>query len=103
LTILIVILLLAVQKMLLPFSLLALVATASAQYRYVFGPTWGMHNAKSHIVYAETTLYPGATPNPPQARLALWAGMDTDKGDLVQAIIVSSPEYKKLVQRKEDL
>jgi hypothetical protein len=78
-----------------PFALLSLVATATAQYRYVFGPTWGLHDAKSHIVYAETTLFPGLTPNPQQSRLALWAGMDTTQGDLVQAIIVSSPEYKK--------
>jgi hypothetical protein len=89
--------------MLLPFALLAFSATVTAQYRYVFGPTWGLHNAKSHIVYAETTLFPGATPNPPQARLALWAGMDTDKGDLIQAIVVSSPEYKRLALRTSSL
>lgn len=84
-------------QMLLPLSLplaLYFVTVAKAQYRFVFGPTYGFHNTPTHILAASTTLFPSLPPAPQKPRLALWAGMDTTMGHLVQAVVVSSPEYR---------
>lgn len=41
------------------------------------------------IKEAMTTLVLPQTPSPQQERLALWPGMETTNGDLIQAIAVS--------------
>jgi hypothetical protein len=64
---------------------------AQAQEIY-FGPYYSLGATNSYIVEAETTLYPGKTPDPQKARLALWPGMGTDAGDLIQAIVLSSTD-----------
>jgi hypothetical protein len=81
---------------------LVLFGMVKAQYRIVFGPTYGFHNTPTHILSATTTLFPSSSPPSPQKpRLALWAGMDTSIGHLVQAIVVSSPEYRSACGTEE--
>ncbi|KAF2672493.1 hypothetical protein BT63DRAFT_477256 [Microthyrium microscopicum] len=81
---------------------LALVATASCQGYWQHGPTFGWRgrsgSGKAHIVKAETTLWPGEPPALPKtssgryesARVALWPGLDSAKGILIQPIIVAT-------------
>ena len=47
------------------------------------------------IVEAETTIYPGKAHSPAQDRLALWPGMGTDSGDLIQAIVLSTDKQDR--------
>ena len=70
--------------------LLALAGNAAAQYSVRFGSAYSLGATNSYIVEAETTLYPGKTPDPQQDRMVLWPGMGTDSGDLVQSIVSSS-------------
>lgn len=44
-----------------------------------------------YVESAETTIRPGAPPNPQVPRLAVWPGMDTT-GGLIQPIIVSTTQ-----------
>ncbi|KAH0334464.1 hypothetical protein KCU81_g9443, partial [Aureobasidium melanogenum] len=46
----------------------------------------------TYIVEAETTLYPGKTQSGDTPRLALWPGMGTDEGQLIQAIVLASTD-----------
>ncbi|KAK0653893.1 hypothetical protein DIS24_g5571 [Lasiodiplodia hormozganensis] len=72
--------------------LLALAGNAAAQYSVRFGPYYSLGATTSYIVEAETTLYPGKTPDPQQDRMVLWPGMGTSNGQLVQSIVSSSTE-----------
>ncbi|KAF4301801.1 hypothetical protein GTA08_BOTSDO09902 [Botryosphaeria dothidea] len=72
--------------------LLALAGNVAAQYSVRFGPYYSLGATISYIVEAETTLYPGKTPDPQQDRMVLWPGMGTDNGQLVQSIVSSSTE-----------
>ncbi|MCJ1329754.1 hypothetical protein MMC10_006434 [Thelotrema lepadinum] len=75
---------------LLPFLFCSIASLASAQSNVRFGPYWFLQSTQNSIVEATTTLYPGEAQNPQLNRLALWPGMGTSGGDLVQAIILSS-------------
>lgn len=68
------------------------VGLVAAQDSVRFGPYFSLGATTSYIVEAETTIYPGKTPSPQQARLALWPGMGTDAGDLIQTIVLSSTD-----------
>jgi hypothetical protein len=57
--------------------------------RIRFAGHYSLGPAKQYIAFSETTLWPGKPPSPQRDRLALWAGSGTDKGNLIQAIIVS--------------
>lgn len=46
----------------------------------------------TYIVEAETTLYPGKTQSGDTPRLALWPGMGTDEGQLIQAVVLASSD-----------
>lgn len=62
---------------------------------YLFGPSFGIRKYPGNsaiITSFETTLIPGAPSSPAQRRLAIWPGLDTSNGDLIQPIIVSSNE-----------
>ncbi|KAF2668277.1 hypothetical protein BT63DRAFT_455913 [Microthyrium microscopicum] len=62
---------------------------------YLFGPSFGIRTYPGNnaiIESFETTLLPGAPTDPPQSRLAIWPGLDTSNGDLIQPIVVSSNE-----------
>lgn len=72
--------------------LLALAGNVAAQSTISFGPYYSLGATTSYIVEAETTLYPGKTPDPQQDRLVLWPGMGSDGGSLVQSIVSSSTE-----------
>ncbi|GME23171.1 uncharacterized protein LTHEOB_7524 [Neofusicoccum parvum] len=72
--------------------LLALAGNAAAQTSIRFGPYYSLGATTSYIVEAETTLFPGKTPDPQQDRMVLWPGMGTDNGQLVQSIVSSSTE-----------
>ncbi|KAF1982797.1 hypothetical protein K402DRAFT_466428 [Aulographum hederae CBS 113979] len=75
-------------------SLLAVIPLAAAQAGYYrYGPTYGIRRQTPSPVFIEslsTTLFPGAPPAPATPRLALWPGMDTDGGDLIQPIFVGT-------------
>ncbi|KAF2435533.1 hypothetical protein EJ08DRAFT_692776 [Tothia fuscella] len=76
-----------------------LLAVASAQTHYLYGPMWGYRRygsgAGGFITSLETTLVAGKPTSPPKALIALWPGMDTAKG-LIQPIIVSSDRNGQL-------
>jgi hypothetical protein len=62
---------------------------------YLFGPSFGIRKYPGNNAintFFETTLIPGAPSSPAQRRLAIWPGLDTTNGDLIQPIIVSSNE-----------
>jgi hypothetical protein len=75
------------------------VACVSAQgTHFKHGPTFGWRRGrKPYVLSAETTLHPGAPPNPAKPRLAVWPGMDTP-GGLVQPIIVSTTPSEAVAQ-----
>ncbi|TLD15308.1 hypothetical protein E2P81_ATG09788 [Venturia nashicola] len=76
-----------------PVILTASVFAQSSQY--LFGPSFGIRRYPGNnaiITSFETTLIPGAPSSPAQVRLAIWPGLDTSNGDLIQPIIVSSSE-----------
>jgi hypothetical protein len=81
------------SNMSLLITLFFLAASVAAQTHYLYGPQWGWYSVATsgYILSAETTLHPGAPPNPAAERLALWPGMNTAMG-LIQPIIVSSSE-----------
>jgi hypothetical protein len=87
-----------------PFRLVSyfIIQVFSQSSQYLFGPSFGIGKYPGNhaiITSFETTLIPGAPPNPAQLRLAIWPGLDTSNGDLIQPIIVSSNEaqYTKRV------
>ncbi|OGM42609.1 hypothetical protein ABOM_009613 [Aspergillus bombycis] len=68
---------------------LAVLGLASAQDTIVFGPAFSLGPTKSWIREATTTLVLPEAPSPQEDRLALWPGMGTSGGDLIQALAVS--------------
>lgn len=54
-----------------------------------FGPAFSLGPTNSWIREARTTLVLPEAPSPQVDRLALWPGMGTSKGDLIQALAVS--------------
>ncbi|KAI4724030.1 hypothetical protein E4T49_08232 [Aureobasidium sp. EXF-10728] len=57
-----------------------------------FGNAFSLGATNSYIIEAETTLYPGKTQSGDTPRLALWPGMGTDEGQLIQAIVLGSTD-----------
>jgi hypothetical protein len=57
-----------------------------------FGNAFSLGATTSYILSAETTLYPGRTQPGDTPRLALWPGMGTDQGQLIQAIVLGSTD-----------
>jgi len=77
------------------FLLGALAATVTgvvAQDNVRFGNAFSLGATNSYIIEAETTLYPGKTQSGDTPRLALWPGMGTDQGQLIQAIVLGSTD-----------
>ncbi|RDI86812.1 hypothetical protein Vi05172_g3231 [Venturia inaequalis] len=80
---------------------LTITTTVFAQSsHYLFGPSFGIRKYPGNnaiITSFETTLIPGPPTSPAQRRLAIWPGLDTSNGDLIQPIIVSSnePQYTR--------
>ncbi|GAB1208058.1 hypothetical protein APSETT445_006797 [Aspergillus pseudonomiae] len=68
---------------------LAVLGLVSAQDTIVFGPAFSLGPTKSWIREATTTLVLPEAPSPQEDRLALWPGMGTSGGDLIQALAVS--------------
>lgn len=61
----------------------------SAQDKVDFGPAFSLGPNQSWIREANTTLVLPPVPSPQKDRLALWPGMGTSGGDLIQALAVS--------------
>ncbi|KAI1487802.1 hypothetical protein F5X96DRAFT_648249 [Biscogniauxia mediterranea] len=61
----------------------------NAQDTVGFGPYLSLGPTSSWIREANTTLVLPAVPSPQEERLALWPGMGTSAGDLIQALAVS--------------
>ncbi|KAE8161336.1 hypothetical protein BDV40DRAFT_289330 [Aspergillus tamarii] len=68
---------------------LAVFGLVQAQDNIVFGPAFSLGPTKSWIREATTTLVLPEAPSPQEDRLALWPGMGTSGGDLIQALAVS--------------
>lgn len=69
-------------------ALFAIVKAAGAQDNIGFGPAFSLGPTNSWIREANTTLVLPKTPGL-KDRLALWPGMGTSGGDLIQALAVS--------------
>jgi hypothetical protein len=83
------------MELLVILALLPLGILGQRSNHYLFGPSFGIRTYpgnKAIITSFETTLSPGAPTSPAQRRLAIWPGLDTTNGDLIQPIIVSSNE-----------
>ncbi|KAM6510114.1 hypothetical protein FALCPG4_017741 [Fusarium falciforme] len=76
-------------------SLLGFLQLASCQNIVGFGPAFSLGPTKSWIREATTTLVLPKVPNPPKDRLALWPGMGTSGGDLIQALAVAFSDPKR--------
>ncbi|SPJ79182.1 uncharacterized protein FTOL_07573 [Fusarium torulosum] len=70
-------------------SLFALLSAANAQTTIGFGPAFSLGPTKSWIREATTTLVLPKVPSPAKDRLALWPGMGTSSGSLIQALAVA--------------
>lgn len=68
---------------------LAAVAHAADDDTIGFGPAFSLGPTQSWIREANTTIVLPAVPSPQVDRLALWPGMGTSGGDLIQALAVS--------------
>ena len=68
------------------------VAQGSGSENVRFGHAFSLGATNSYIIEAETTLYPGKTQSGDTPRLALWPGMGTDEGQLIQAIVLASTD-----------
>ncbi|KAL3305275.1 hypothetical protein RB213_008044 [Colletotrichum asianum] len=64
-------------------------SVVSAQDKVGFGPAFSLGPTQSWIREANTTLVLPPVPSPQKDRLALWPGMGTSGGDLIQALAVS--------------
>ncbi|KAG8672899.1 hypothetical protein FPOAC2_06316 [Fusarium poae] len=69
-------------------GVLSLLSTAKAQANVHFGPAFSLGPTKSWIREATTTLVLPRVPGQ-KDRLALWPGMGTSSGSLIQALAVS--------------
>ncbi|KAL4876198.1 hypothetical protein BJY04DRAFT_223282 [Aspergillus karnatakaensis] len=73
-----------------PLTILTMAASAMAQSTIGFGPYFSLGPTQSWIREANTTLVLPEIPSPGLLdRLALWPGMGTSGGDLIQALAVS--------------
>ncbi|KAI1505702.1 hypothetical protein F5X99DRAFT_367394 [Biscogniauxia marginata] len=63
--------------------------SVNAQDTIGFGPYFSLGPTSSWIREANTTLVLPEVPSPQEERLALWPGMGTSAGDLIQAVAVS--------------
>jgi hypothetical protein len=70
-------------------ALLTLLGLVNAQDKIGFGPYFSLGPTSSWIREAKTTLVLPEVPSPQKDRLALWPGMGTSGGDLIQALAVS--------------
>ena len=70
-------------------GLLAFLGLVNAQDKIGFGPYFSLGPTSSWIREAKTTLVLPEVPSPQKDRLALWPGMGTSGGDLIQALAVS--------------
>ncbi|OKO92317.1 hypothetical protein PENSUB_12879 [Penicillium subrubescens] len=72
-------------------SILAILEFSNAQETVGFGPAFslGPVSSSSWIRESVTTLVLPVIPSPSADRLALWPGMGTSGGDLIQALAVS--------------
>jgi hypothetical protein len=68
--------------------ILSLLSAANAQSNINFGPAFSLGPTKSWIREATTTLVLPQVPGQ-KDRLALWPGMGTSSGSLIQALAVS--------------
>lgn len=68
---------------------LALLGLANGQSNIGFGPAFSLGPTQSCIREAKTTLVLPEVPSKEADRLALWPGMGTSNGDLIQALAVS--------------
>lgn len=75
-------------------ALLAAANVVSAQDKVGFGPAFSLGPTQSWIREATTTLVLPPVPSPQKDRLALWPGMGTSGGDLIQALAVSFSDPK---------
>jgi hypothetical protein len=73
-------------------SVLTTITGVIAQSNVRFGNAFSLGATNSYIIEAETTLYPSRTQNGDTPRLALWPGMGTDQGQLIQAIVLGSTD-----------
>jgi hypothetical protein len=73
-------------------SVLATTLTSVTAQNVRFGNAFSLGATTSYILEAETTLYPGRTQSGDTPRLALWPGMGTDQGQLIQAIVLGSSD-----------
>lgn len=73
-----------------PLSQLGLFATVvHGQSLVGFGPAFSLGPTQSWIRESTTTLVLPKIPSPQQDRLALWPGMGTSNGDMIQALAVA--------------
>lgn len=70
-------------------SLATILGVAYAEDTIGFGPYFSLGPTQSWIREATTTLVLPKVPSPQEERLALWPGMGTSGGDLIQALAVS--------------
>lgn len=68
---------------------LAAAAHAASDDTIGFGPAFSLGPTQSWIREANTTIVLPEAPSPQTDRLALWPGMGTSGGDLIQALAVS--------------
>ncbi|CAI7610206.1 unnamed protein product [Penicillium discolor] len=70
-------------------AVLVVLGLVNAQDQIGFGPHFSLGPTSSWIREANTTLVLPEVPSPQKDRLALWPGMGTSGGDLIQALAVS--------------
>lgn len=70
-------------------AVLSVLGLANGQSNIGFGPAFSLGPTQSWIREARTTLVLPEAPSPQADRLALWPGMGTSSGDLIQALAVS--------------
>lgn len=70
-------------------AILAVLGLVNAQDKIGFGPYFSLGPTSSWIREATTTLVLPEASSPQKDRLALWPGMGTSGGDLIQALAVS--------------
>ena len=70
-------------------AVLAVLGLVNGQSNIGFGPAFSLGPTQSWIREATTTLVLPEVPSPQADRLALWPGMGTSSGDLIQALAVS--------------
>lgn len=73
-------------------AVIGAVTQGSGSENIRFRHAFSLGATHSYIIEAETTLYPGKTQSGDTSRLALWPGMGTDEGQLIQAIVLASTD-----------